>query len=126
LDGDLQPSSLAIIDSGADVSTFPVTWARGLGIKTDLTCCERSCAETAGGPAVVWTYPQGIKAVIDGVELHLKADFCEGLKVPLLGRRDFFRAHRITFDERTKTFTLEPYGPEDPKGSGTTGRNAPS
>jgi hypothetical protein len=80
---------------------------------------------TAGGPAVVWRYTPGIKAVIDGVEHHLKADFCEGLYVALLGRKDFFRAYRVSFDERAKNFTLEPFDPEDAPGSETGPRSQP-
>jgi hypothetical protein len=64
LDGQLQPGTPAIIDSGADIST-------------------------------------------------LKADFCEALEVPLLGRRDFFVKYKVCFNERRSTFTLEPY-PEIP------------
>lgn len=101
-----------------------MAWAARLGIKTDLTCCERSCAQTAGGPAVVWTYPSGIKAIIDGAEHHLKADFCEGLQVALLGRKDFFYAYSVSFDERAKTFTLEPFDPEEAPGSATGPRSS--
>jgi hypothetical protein len=113
LDGVQQPLSLAIIDSGADRSTFPTEWAEELGIKLDLTCCEKSTAETAGGRAELWIYKPGIKALIDGVEHHLKATFCTGLEVALLGRKDFFAVYEVTFDERAQSFTLEPYGPRD-------------
>jgi hypothetical protein len=111
LDGVLQPETPALIDSGADVSTFPASWAKSLGIELSPRCCERKEATTAAGPATVWAYSQGLRVIIEGVEHWLKAEFCEGLDLPLLGRRDFFDAYKITFDERAKTFTLVPYGP---------------
>jgi hypothetical protein len=111
--GRLQPETPAIIDSGADISTFPGEWAKSLGIKLDLSFCEEKTARTAGGPTPVWSYPQGIHVVIEGVEHFLKADFCEKLEVPLLGRQDFFMKYRVCFDERERTFTLEAY-PEPP------------
>lgn len=109
LDGQLQPETPALIDSGADVSTFPAAWAASLGIALDASCCEERKAVTAGGPATVWAYAQGLKVVIDGFEHHLKAEFCEGLDLPLLGRKDFFAKYKITFDQRAESFTLEPY-----------------
>lgn len=112
LDDSWLPETPALLDSGADVSTFPAEWAKRLGIKLDLSCCEEKKAKTAGGAVVVWAYPQGLRVHVEGVGHRLKADFCEGLDVPLLGRRDFFNAYRVTFDERAKTFTLEPYGPQ--------------
>jgi hypothetical protein len=118
LDGVLQPSALAIVDSGADRSTFPTMWADSLGIKLHESWCEKSTAETAGGTVVCWIYPPGITALIDGREHRLKASFCEGLEVPLLGRKDLFNAYRITFDQRAKTFTLDPYPPRDWRNEG--------
>jgi hypothetical protein len=97
-------------------------WAKALGIQLDVTCCEKSTAETAGGPAELWIYRQGIKALIDGRKHHLKASFCKGLKVALLGRRDFFDAYKVTFDEREESFTLEPYGPREWSETGPTPR----
>jgi hypothetical protein len=108
-DGRLQPETPAIIDSGADVSTFPGEWAKSLGITLDLTCCEEKTARTASGTTTVWCYPQGIHVSIEGVEHFLKADFCHELEVPLLGRRDFFSKYKVCFDERKKVFTLEAY-----------------
>lgn len=113
LDGKWQPSALAIVDSGADGSTFPTMWAHGLGIELNPGWCDESTAETAGGTVVCWVYRPGIKALIDGTEHQLKASFCEGLEVPLLGRKDLFEAYKIMFDQRAKSFTLEAYGPRD-------------
>lgn len=109
LDGAWQPETLALIDSGADLTTFPASWAKSLGIALDASCCEEKQAVTAGGPAVVWAYPQGLRVSIEGIDHWLKAEFCIGLDLPLLGRRDFFDSYRIMFDERAKSFTLEPY-----------------
>ena len=114
LDGELQPWTPALVDSGADISTFPGSMARSLGIALDETCCERQRALTANGEATIWRYPQGIRALIeDQGEHHLKADFCDELKIPLLGRKDFFQTYRVMFDERAQTLTLEPLGLKD-------------
>jgi hypothetical protein len=109
LDGVPQPPALAVIDSGADRSTFPPDWARGLGIELEEGCCEKETAVTAGGETELWVYKPGVKALIDGLEHHLKATFCVGLEVALLGRKDFFADYKVTFDERLECFTLEPY-----------------
>lgn len=113
LDGAWQPETLALLDSGADVSTFPASWANSLGVVLDPSCCEEKKATTAAGPAVVWAYKPGLRVAVEGATHLLNADFCVGLDLPLLGRRDFFDKYRITFDQRAKTFTLEPYGPRD-------------
>lgn len=113
LDGTWQPETLALVDSGADVSAFPATWASSLGVTLDPSCCEEKEAMTAAGPTVIWAYKPGLQVAVEGVAHLLKADFCSGLDVPLLGRRDFFDKYRISFDQRAKTFTLEPYGPRN-------------
>jgi hypothetical protein len=95
--------------------------AQQLGIKLALSCCEKTTAETAGGAVDCWVYPQGIKALIAGEEIYLKASFCDGLKVPLLGRRDFFNAFKVMFDQRGRSFTLEACGPIDWAEIGATG-----
>jgi hypothetical protein len=87
--------------------------AARLGIKLDGGWCDKTTAETAGGAVECWVYKPGIKARIVGEEIHLKASFCEGLKVPLLGRRDFFNAFKVTIDQRGEAFTLQACGPVD-------------
>ncbi len=86
--------------------------ARGLGIELHADC-TLSVAETAGGKVACWIYKRGLTVFAADTTHHLKASFCEGLKVPLLGREDFFEGYRVTFDQRTPSFTLEPYEPQD-------------
>jgi hypothetical protein len=119
----LGPASAAILDSGADVSTFPASWARSIGIVLeDKGQCTEDEAMTAGGPITIWKYAQGLHIVIEDIQHWVKADFCEKLRVPLLGRTDFFRYYKTTIDERRRSFMLSAYGPDDPplvpKGTG--------
>lgn len=116
LDGDVLPPAMALIDSGADCSMFPAAWARRIGIDLESDC-EKTSAETAGGPADSYVYEPGISVVIEDKTYGVHATFSKNLPVGLLGRQDFFVHHRVTFDERAKTFTLEPYDahPEEPR-----------
>ncbi len=113
LDGTLGPETPAILDSGADVSSFPAAWAKSIGIKLDESECEEEEATTAGGTTIVWRYPQGLRLAIEGVEHWVKAEFCEKLDIPLLGRKDFFYKYKVTFDQRRRVFLLEAFPPSD-------------
>jgi predicted aspartyl protease len=110
IQGNELTSVTALVDSGADCSMFPIEWASKLGIELK-DCREEECA-TAGGPVAHYVYEPGISAMIEGREHKLAATFCEHLSVVLLGR-DLFLYHKITFDERAKCITLEPYPSRD-------------
>jgi hypothetical protein len=87
--------------------------AAQLGIMLNDGWCDKTTAETAGGAVECWVYKPGVKARIAGEEHHLKASFCAGLKIPLLGRRDFFTAYKVAIDQRERRFTLTACGPVD-------------
>lgn len=112
LDGVVLRATPAIIDSGADCTTLPIEWAGKLGIDPEADCVEVPCI-TAAGEGTQLAYPDGIEAVILGERLPLSATFNPGLDCVLLGRRDFFDWYRVLFDQRSKSFTLDPY-PERP------------
>jgi hypothetical protein len=102
------PVTSALVDSGADCSMFPIEWAPRLEIDLESDDCREDECGTAGGPITNYIYKPGISALIEGHEHKLAATFSEHLPVVLLGR-DFFMYHKITFDERAKSITLEPY-----------------
>jgi hypothetical protein len=108
LDKSILPATVGLIDSGADCSTFPSTWASKIGIDLANDCVE-SPGNTAGGETTNYVYEQGVEAIICGEKRRLMAIFNDGLNVILLGREDFFSYYKILFDQHAKTFTLEAY-----------------
>jgi hypothetical protein len=111
LAGETLPPTPAIIDSGADRSVFPSEWARRIGINLDEDC-QTITTETAGGPSENFVYEPGVFVIVEEAKYRVQgATFSKTLPVVLLGRKDFFTRYKVTFDERAKTFTLEPYGP---------------
>lgn len=109
----MTPRTPALVDSGCDVTSFPAGWASILGIEFDK--CEKFSGLTAAGQddedddKAPRLWAPGVDAVVMGRRVHLEAVFRPGLPVILLGREDFFQAFRVSFDQRKKTFRLEPY-----------------
>jgi hypothetical protein len=108
VDKSILPSTVALLDSGADCSTFPSAWATKMGIDLEKDC-EKITGNTAGGETTNFVYASGAEALICGEKRRLHAIFNNGLNVILLGREDFFSYYKILFDQRAKTFTLQPY-----------------
>lgn len=104
--GGESPPLMALVDSGADSSLFPMQIAGLLGI--DLDRCEKAIGMTAGGPSDRYLWNDGLKTTILGKTLRLRGAF-GACPVILLGRGDFFATFKVAFDEREKTFSLEPY-----------------
>lgn len=100
------PPVLALVDSGADSSLFPMQIAGLMGV--DLADCEQAVSMTAGGPSTRYVWKEGLQTTVLGKTVRLRGAFGSS-PVVLLGRRDFFDEFRITFDERAKTFSLDPY-----------------
>lgn len=84
-----------------------------LGI--DEAACEEEESQTAGGLTTRYCWRPGID-----VEVHqmarmvtVRANSSSGLppRLVLLGRKDFFFQFRVEVDERTQTFSLDPYDP---------------
>lgn len=99
---------VALVDSGADSSIFPLEIAAHLGI--DLGQCRREDCTTAAGPSTQHIWEPGLDAQVQAmnVTVHLRGAFSE-TPVGLLGREDFFDAFRVSFDHRRQTFRLEAY-----------------
>jgi len=99
--------TVGLVDSGCDFSTFPLEWAKELGIDSAADCLA-SKGETAGGEADRFYYPPGVTASIMGRTVRLCASFAPKLKVILLGREDLFRYFKtISFDQVGQTFDVK-------------------
>ncbi len=100
------PPLMALVNSGADSSLFPLQIAPLIGI--DVTRCEQATGMTAGGAANRYIWEDGVGATVLERKVRLRGAFgvCP---VILLGRKDFFRAFKVAFDEREQTFSLDPY-----------------
>jgi hypothetical protein len=104
----MMPETLGLVDSGCDSTMLPAELAKVLGI--DLTAdCTEQVSNTAGGRTTNYAYQPGIDAIVMGQKIHLQASFNPGLPVILLGREDFFALYRVAFDQKTNTFTVDPY-----------------
>jgi hypothetical protein len=103
----VSPKVVGLVDSGADTSTFPVSWAAVLGIDVAESCLEYE-TDTAGGKAQQFLYEPGIYATFMGHKLHLGATFSHSCGAILLGRTDFFRYCReLRFDQQGQQFHIE-------------------
>jgi hypothetical protein len=109
----MRPQIYGLADSGCDFSTFPIPWAEDLGI--DLASCHKTEGNTAGGTVTKYLYQPGVDAITFGKKIHLAAFFSPGLPIALLGREDFFRYFRASFDQRAETFDLHAYDPFHPQ-----------
>lgn len=101
------PEIYAIVDSGADVSTFHVDVARLVGI--DLAVCRRAAMEGVGGPTAVFACP--VELEVEGRRFAAEVHFSSAIHptVALLGRHDVFRQFQFGFDERGQSLLVEPY-----------------
>lgn len=60
----------ALVDSGADFSIMPTSFARILGVK--LTECDSMACETAGGPGIVHVHPIPLEAEVERLGVRLR------------------------------------------------------
>jgi hypothetical protein len=99
---------MALIDSGADYTFIPVSFASTLGI--DLAQCLQGDCNTAAGASTQHIWQAGLDAEVQGMRrtIHLKTAFA-GTSFVCLGREDFFQEFKVAFDQRASKFTLEPY-----------------
>lgn len=96
----------ALIDSGADATSFPAEWAAVLGI--DLDECPAVKVKTGNG--VTW-HPESTETLsitVAAQKIDMRPRFAP-IHVAILGRRDFFMHFRVEFDERRQVTTLTPY-----------------
>lgn len=98
----------AILDTGADETTFPTRFATILGF--DLTTKKKFSARTAGGDSISIEHDVVLTAFADGLEIQFPNDqvrFMDGLHIPILGVRTFLRYFKVTFDYYEGEFILE-------------------
>jgi hypothetical protein len=95
---------LALVDSGADSSTFHVGVAQRLGI--DLAQCRRTVVRGVGGSLTASVCEVEIEA--EGLRFTAETRFVP-MVVALLGRHDVFLAFMFAFDQRAQTLFVEPY-----------------
>ena len=98
---------LAIVDSGADVSTFPLDLASRLGIDLDDPGqCRRTRVRGVSGPGDA--YSCAVEIEVEGRRFSSHVSFAPILTA-VLGQLDVFWHFRICFDERAEEFLVEPY-----------------
>ncbi len=123
----------AILDSGADSSSFPFEVADLLGLQLPLLVRlsirkpylrwlqrvygmvlghRHGKIDTASGPTFELEFENtSLRVEFDGgQEVELPAIFC-ATPAPILGRDDFFRHYVVTIDETRQRFYLEPQSP---------------
>lgn len=97
-------STIMYVDSGADISLVPRNF--GLLLDLDLT---KNLGEIRGiGDAIVPLSLQNVNMKFNGNETKVKIAIALINEVPyVLGRYDFFRLFRITFEEYKKRIVVE-------------------
>jgi hypothetical protein len=94
--------TLALIDSGADVTTFSHSWADLMGI--DFA----SCTPVDVGGSAHYVYTDGFEVEVLGERLVLPLVFFSmNLPIAYLSRVDFFEHYLVLFDQRSGEFHLE-------------------
>lgn len=109
----------ALVDSGADRTTFPMEIARDLGIQRDELILHPGGGRGVKSRFDVWTTSVPIRAGVStpdpstgatsawGPTFTLRPSFVDGGAF-LLGRADFFSVFTVTFEEgRGRVFHLD-------------------
>lgn len=96
----------ALLDSGADRTTFPSEWAAVFGI--DLDECKAIRVRTAMGLTFLPVSETELEIAAAGRVIAVQPCFAP-VSVAILGRRDFFSQFRVEFDERERVTRLTPY-----------------
>jgi len=106
-----------LVDSGADIDSFPVSVARKIGIPTED--CPTETIIGIGGQ--ITCYLSEVKISIAGHSYKTEAQFLEPSRVvvhgqmvsrdipPLLGRKNTFANFKIIFDEANQELELISY-----------------
>lgn len=92
-----------IIDTGADYTLLPRSYAKALGINLERDCKVRETLGI-GGTETVFVHPS-IRVRLGGWETDIPVGFLDRDAVPsLLGRKNFLEALSVTFENRMTTF----------------------
>jgi len=107
-DGQHLANARALVDSGADFTTFSAEWAALLHIDLDEDCTKEPVTVASGATAYHYVYTDGLEVEVVGEKLKLDVvKFCKGLRLAYLGRKDFFGRYLVLFDQRELRFFLE-------------------
>lgn len=85
----------ALVDSGADVSLFDMSYARAAGITIHPQLMERIDGVSGG----IDVFPAMMTVRILRHRFRLRVQFAERVEPNLLGRNNFFHYFRVSFDE---------------------------
>jgi len=110
--GGLSIRYYGLVDSGSDYSVIPHDLARRIGVEYDES--QPGEGEAAGGQSFRYWEATNQLAIqtevggltFDGAMVADEGDF-------ILGRHDFFRRYRVTFNERAQELEVEPFDPTD-------------
>ena len=96
---------MGYLDSGADITLLPLSFAKALGIKIE----EEEVKEIKGiGDSAVSVIIKEVELKIGKVKLKANVGIALIEEVPyLLGRKDIFNKFRVIFEEYNKKVVLE-------------------
>lgn len=97
----------ALIDSGADITMFHSSWMTVLGLHL-ASATATEWVQGVGGLVRSWEFD--IHLMVAGKRFPARAVFSDGVPMEfgLLGRRDFFHAFQVGFDEAAQRVLLAP------------------
>ena len=102
-------TSVAVIDSGADQTVLPLEWAQPLGVDLAGTKAKGILYGQTWRDAYEVEQSLVFELVGTGVAFMIAPCFSDAHDQVLLGRQDFFRHYRVTFDQRARQVTLARY-----------------
>ena len=110
--GGLSTRYYGLVDSGSDYSVIPHDLARRIGIQYDES--NPSEGEAAAGQSFQYweaTNQLAIQTEVGGLTFD-EAMIAETDEF-IIGRHDFFRRYRVTFNELAQEFEVQPFDPAD-------------
>jgi hypothetical protein len=93
-------------DSGASCTVFPRKYSVPLGF--DRRECETEKVDTGNGVAYQHVAPRPLSAIVANQEIQLEPRF-GNIRVPVLGRLDFFSHFYVEVDERNRVVIVTPH-----------------
>jgi len=98
-------AAMGYLDSGADITLLPLSFAKALGIKIE----HEEIKEIRGiGDTIVSVIIKEVEIKIGDVKLKVNVGIALIEEVPyLIGRKDIFNKFRIVFEEYNKRIVVE-------------------
>ncbi len=99
----------ALLDSGADQTLLPLDFIEDFGIS--LEDMIPTPGQGASGPAQFQSWDSGARVRLLNIDfdLELSPALFGAVRIPVLGRDDFFAMFRCGFDQRSQRFWVEAY-----------------